>query len=242
MDYRAHCEAVERDTAALVEAIRRGDLAATVPTCPDWTLGDLAGHVGEFTGVWAHVLCEGTGRPKTPYAERPDGDAGVVADWYAELAGHLLAELAATPADTEVWTWVPDDKSARFVARRCANELAVHRYDAQAVTGTTTPIDAAVAADVIDETFVMIPAWGNEPDGSGRSLHLHATDHPYECTITMTPQGLDVRREHAAADLTLSAAASDLALLVFQRPPIGTVERDGDPAALDAWYREFHFG
>ena len=241
MDYEAHCDAVRSAAAALVDALRQGDMGATVPTCPDWTLRDLAAHVGEFTGLWTHVLCEGTDRQKTPYGDIPADDAAV-ADWYDGLAASLLGELAATTAETAVWTWVPDDQTARFVARRCANELAVHRFDAQTAVGRPEPIDAPVAADAIDETFVMIPAWGNQPDGSGRSLHLHATDHPYECTITMTPDGLDIGREHGPADLTLSAAASDLALLVFQRPPIGPVDHQGDDLALDAWYREFHFG
>ena len=35
---------------------------------------DLAVHVGEFCGFWSHVLCEGTGRPKTPFPDPPDGD------------------------------------------------------------------------------------------------------------------------------------------------------------------------
>jgi len=241
MDYEAHCDAVRSETGALVDAFGRGDMGATVPTCPEWTVRDLAAHVGEFTGLWTHILCEGTGRQKTPYEEIP-GDDAAVADWYEGLAASLLGELAATPAGTAVWTWVPDDQTARFAARRCANELAFHRFDAQSSAGGPDPLDAAVAADAIEEVFVMVPAWGNQPDASGKILGLRATDQPYERTIAMTTRGLEVEPTGGDADLILTGTASDLALLLFGRPPLGTVERAGDPATLDAWYREFHFG
>jgi uncharacterized protein (TIGR03083 family) len=241
MDYDHHVVAVERETAAAVQAFRDGEMPSTVPTCPDWALRDLAKHVGEFTGLWTHMLCEGTGRPKTPYSEMPDRDADV-ADWYAGLASHLVSELRETPALTEVWTWNDDDKTARFVARRCANELAIHRFDAQITSGTQQPIDAALAADGIEEVFMMIRVWDEVKEGSGRSLHVHGTDRGDEWVITMQPEALDVRREHGPADMTLSGAVSDLELTLLQRPSIGPVTKHGDNGALDAWYRQFTFG
>lgn len=108
-------------------------------------MSDLARHVGEFTGFWTHVLCEGTGRPKTPYTGLSD-DLDVRA-WYREIADSLVTELRATPPDTTVWTWAPNDQSARFAARRSANELAVHRFDTQSARGSEQPIDATTAAD-----------------------------------------------------------------------------------------------
>ena len=216
MNYDEHIVAVERETAALVAALQVGPMQSPVPTCPDWTLRDLACHVGEFTGWWTHVLCEGTGRPKTPYHEAPEDAA--IAEWYGDLAGHLVAELTTTPPDAAVWTWVEDDKTARFVARRCANELAVHRFDAQMAVDDAQPVDA------------------------GKSLHLHGTDRGDEWIIAMTPTGLDVRRRHGPGDLILSGDVSDLELLLFQRPPLGSIDRGGDLTVLDAWYREFTFG
>ncbi len=238
MDYAAHVTAVERELASLDAALRAGPMDATVPTCPDWRLRDLAAHLGDFTALWSHLLCEATGRDKTPFPEMPGDDE--IPDWYRQLGADLLGLLEATPADTVVWTWLPEDQSARFAARRCANELAVHRYDAQTVSDTTEPIEAELAADGIEEIFVMVGA-RDDHDGSGRSLHLHSTDLGDEWTIVMGSDGLDVRREHAKADLALVGAVSDLELLLYQRPEIGPVERHGDGAALDAWYREFTF-
>lgn len=238
MDYAAHVAAVERELASIDAALRAGPMDATVPTCPDWRLRDLAAHLGDFTALWTHLLCEATGRDKTPFSAVPGDDE--IPDWYQQLGADLLALLEATPADTEVWTWLPEDQSARFAARRCANELAVHRYDAQTISGTTEPIEAELAVDGIEEIFVMVGA-RDDHDGGGRSLHLHSTDRGDEWTIVMGSDGLDVRREHARADLALVGAVSDLELLLYQRPPIGPVERHGDGAALDAWYREFTF-
>jgi uncharacterized protein (TIGR03083 family) len=247
VEYEAHIAAVERETAALASALAAAPADAPVPTCPGWVVLDLARHVGEFTALWAHVLCEGTGRPKPPYAD-PVGlggpGAAALGDWYAEVARGLVAELRATPPATEVWTWVESDKTARFIARRCANELSIHRVDAQSASGSVRPIDPDVAADAIDEVFVMLTAWEHPPDASGLTLHLHPTDRAGgtdEWTIAMGPDGPAVERVHRPADLTLSGAVSDLALLVFGRPGLGPVSRDGDPAALDAWYREFQF-
>lgn len=241
MEHDALVDAVEREAALIVTALREGPLDAAVPSCPGWTMADLANHLGNFT-VWAHVLCEGTGRPKPPFPDRPEGDA--VVDWAEELAGLLVRELRATPRDTEVWTWVRSDKTAGFVARRAANELAIHRVDAQLARGAPQPIDATHAAEIIDEIFVMRND-AEQPDphvGSGETLHLHGTDREGdEWMITLAPDRLAVTREHAKGDLALRGTVSDLALLLYGRPTLGDVDRLGDGSVLDVWSREFRF-
>src|SRR5206468_65717 len=146
--------------------------------------------------------------------------------------GHLVVELRATPPDTAVWTWAAD-QSARFVARRCAHELAIHRYDAQLAAGSPQPVDAPVAADGIDEIFYMVD---NAPErmgrGGGETLHLHGTDRDDEWLLTLEPDGLQVERRHAKGDLALRGAVSDLELLLYQRPTLGEVDRIGDASAL----------
>ena len=39
----------------------------------------------------------------------------------------------------------------------------------------------------------------------------------------------------------LRAGVSDLELLLYGRPPLGPVQRFGDEAILDNWYRAFRF-
>ena len=118
-----------------------------------------------------------------------------------------------------------------------ANELSIHRYDAQTASGTATPLDAAVALDAIDEIFVMLPVWENPPEGSGKRLTLRPADgDPSRSPSDRRAQDrhrAPARRPHLTAPRRTSRS------LLFERPPIGAVQREGDPAVLDRWYREF---
>lgn len=242
MDFADHVGAVERAVAAFAHALRGGPLDVRVPSCPAWTVADLAVHVGEFSGFWTHILCQGLQRAKTPFPDPPSGlDPGSLADWYERVGSDLVSVLRRTPPDTEVWTWHETDHAARFVARRCAHELAVHRFDAQLARAVPEPVDARLAADGIEEIFVILSA--HEPSGlaRGETLHLHGTDRGDEWLLSLRPDGVGVARDHVKADLALRGAVSDLELLLYQRPTIGAVERLGDSAVLDAWYREFVF-
>jgi uncharacterized protein (TIGR03083 family) len=239
MEYAEHITAVENETGAFARVLMRGDTGAQVPTCPDWTLLDLAKHVGGVMGFWSHALAEGMGRPKPEILEEP-GPAPTM--WLTTIASALVGELKAATGDTKVWTWDPSDQSAGFVARRMAHETAIHRFDAQMAIGKPQPVDSALAADGIEEIFAMCAA---APDrmgqGEGQTLHLHSAEGN-EWLIAMNPDGLVVTREHAKGDLALKGAVSDLELLLYDRPPIGEVERFGDETVLDAWKRVFKFG
>jgi uncharacterized protein (TIGR03083 family) len=239
-------DAVEQELVAVGAAVAAGPLSAEVPTCPGWVVSDLVQHLGEFCGFWAHVLCEGTGRAKPPY-DAPAGDDDLPG-WLATVGDGLLEQLRATPAGTTVWTWHPPDQSAGFVARRSVNELAVHRYDLESARGTCRPIDRAVAVDGIDEVLDVLVPGGPERTGEarGETLHLHGTDaapgdDAGEWLVTLHPDRVEVARGHSKGDLALRGAVADLELLLYGRPTLGPVERFGDEAVLDLWYREFSF-
>jgi uncharacterized protein (TIGR03083 family) len=239
LQYSDHVAAVTEEISALAESVGAVAPFTSVPTCPDWTVADLASHVGQFCGFWTHVLCEGTGRPKTPFPFEPENDP---AEWLRELGSYLVAELVATPPDTEVWTWYEDDTSGAFVARRCAHELAVHRYDAQSAGSACTPIAAPLAADGIDEVLTtLVEARRTPGEATGQSFCLDATDVDASWLVTLQPDRIDVGRRVAHADLWARGTASDLELLLYGRPVLGEVERSGDDAVLDAWQREFLF-
>ena len=253
LSYEQHIAAVEKAVANFGEAIAAGPLDARVPTCPDWDVAALVHHVGGFTGFWMHVLADGTGRAKPTYDEPPlNAEPAAVAAWWADLGDALLAELRAASPETVVWTWAPSDQTAAFIATRCAHELAVHVLDAQSARGTVQPIDAAVAADGIEEIFVMMEAWRATErhergifEGNGETLHLHGTDEGRkdEWFLTLGADGLHIDRTHAKGDLALRGSVSDLELLLYDRPTIGHVERFGDESVLDLWREKFfHFG
>jgi hypothetical protein len=145
-----------------------------------------------------------------------------------------------------MWTWFEPDQSAGFIARRVANELAVHRYDAQSARGTCTPVDAALAVDGIEEVFdALVTRRKRTGRAAGQTLHLHGTDEGLdgaaEWLVTLHADRVEVDRAHAKGDLALRGPVSDLELLLYRRPPLGEVQRFGDDAVLDLWYGEFIF-
>lgn len=242
VEYAEHIDAVESAAAAFADALRGAPTGAAVPSCPDWSLLELTRHVWDLTGFWTHVLCEGTGRPKTPFGAMPDADGDELARGYTDLSGHLVAELRAASADTPVWTWAPGHEHAGFAARRMAHEIAIHRYDAQLAVGAPQPIPAGLAADGIDEVMFIVQV--QDPSagcGDGETLHLHGTDRGDEWTVALTPAGLRVERAHGKADMALRGAVSDLELVLYNRPTVAPTERFGDEGVLKAWYRAFPF-
>ena len=233
MDYEGCIRIADRESEALAAAVGEADPASAIPSCDGWTVGELAVHTGEFLGFWCHVLCEATGRPK-PEA----GDAPAPADrdrWLGRLRADLLAELRTTAPDTPVWTWAAAPGTAAFVARRAAAELAIHRFDAEEALGHPRPLDRDTAVEVIDEIADLAADAGNDAFGRGETIHLHATDGDHEWLFRLDPDGFTWRHEHAKGDLAIRGAVSDLALVLYGRRPIGSVELLGDAAALDAW-------
>ncbi|HKT05503.1 MAG TPA: maleylpyruvate isomerase family mycothiol-dependent enzyme [Rugosimonospora sp.] len=125
-----------------------GDLAAPVPDCGDWTLYDLANHLGAGN-LWAAVaVTEKHGRHSPPPAPRaPDA----LAAWFAGSCATLLTTLAADPA-TEAWTFFPPH-TVGFWRRRRTLETLVHRWEAAHALGRPAPLDPALAADGVAEVF-----------------------------------------------------------------------------------------
>lgn len=118
MDYGDHVDAVERALAELIEAVD-GPMDAAVPSCPGFTVADLSLHIGEFSGFWTHVLCEGLGIDKTPSPEPPAD--GSWPRWLEAYGGHLVETLRSASPDTPCWTWHPPLHRWSALARnRCS--------------------------------------------------------------------------------------------------------------------------
>ncbi len=166
----------------------------------------------------------------------------------ADACAGLIDRLEATPASTPVWTWFDADHSAAFVARRCAHELAVHRFDAQSSRGICTPIPTELAADGIDEIFdVLLAAREQSAAGSGRVLALRSAELGAEWSATLGHDRVDVTRRtndertEGAGDLVVSGTTSDLELTLYHRPTLSPVDVNGDYTVLEEWHRRFTF-
>lgn len=254
--HERYCDEIVRLTDALRTAIRGADLGATVPTCPDWTLRELAVHVGGAQR-WAGEIVRTRAAEALPEeqvpASTPDGDDPAVLDaWLADGAAGTAEALRKAGPATEVWSWYGPDRSAGFWARRMAIETVVHLADAALAAKVPYTMAPDLAADTIDEWLDIVAFSQAEGDpeaaelrGGGRSLHLHATDvADAEWLIEFGEDGFTWRRAHGKATVALRGPLTDL-MLVFNRrlaPDSDRVEVLGDAELLDFWLERSSFG
>jgi len=243
---------VEASTVKLAGIISDCDPGLPVPTCPDWTLRQLAAHLGRVHR-WAAEIVSSRSAEGIPMKAVPDGvppaDRSGQADWL--LAGARRVTDAIRAAGTEpVWTF-GSLGPATFWARRQAHETMVHRADAELAVGRDVVLDPGLAADAIDEwlTIMAGPRYGR-PDARsaalpvGAVLHVHATATDDEGTgsgewlITHeAAAGIVVRPGHGGADVAVSGPPGRLLLMLVRRLPAddAALMVSGDPALLARW-------
>jgi uncharacterized protein (TIGR03083 family) len=236
MEYHEYCAAIRREGHALGAAAREAGIDAMVPSCPEWHVSDLLGHVGRLYR-WVAAIVESAGDDAVDHwsaAEPPPADA--LLGWFDGAVDVVVEALTGVDAASPAWSWT-DDRSAGFWARRQSNETAVHRWDAQLAAGHTEPIDHALAVDGIDEFFALIPFWRRESSlhAAGESIHLHCTDGDGEWLVRLAANGVLVTREHAKGDVALRAPASDLLLFLYGRFDPAHGEVFGDASLLERW-------
>jgi uncharacterized protein (TIGR03083 family) len=152
-----HERIIGHEAAQLIAVARQGPLDAPVPGCPGWDVARLAGHVGRVHR-WATASILGGAEPDGTTLERPPkGDA--VVDWAEAAIAPLLGALKAAPAPG-AWNFVgADDADGSFWPRRMAVETSIHRWDTEDAVGgasETSPLDAMLAAEGIEEEFTLM--------------------------------------------------------------------------------------
>jgi len=125
--------------------------------------------------------------------------------------------------DHDVYAFV-GTRPARWWIRRQAHEAVVHAWDLQHAVGEPDAIDAAVAADGIDEilTVLLIPRLVDTSGfaADGESIHVHTTDVDGEWLLQVAPDRIDVTREHAKGDVALRGPAAEVLLVLWGRLPV----------------------
>jgi len=245
MEPAEYLDHLRRDGPALAVAARQAPGAA-VPSCPDWDMTALVGHAG-IVHRWVDEIVRTSATEKVGrraiVEQVPADPIGVVA-WYDEGLVSLIATLAGTDPAGPVWNWFDNRPApAAFWLRRMAHETAIHRWDAQAAVGpaAAVPMPADLAVDGIDEFLMFAAMWVSMQPVAGfdGSLHLHATDtRDGEWYLTLAPDHLEQRREHAKADAAVRGTASDLLLWLLNRKPAESgagLEMFGDHGIIDAW-------
>ena len=258
MDYVGHfCREVAAFEAAGRAAIG-SEAAPAIRSCPGWVVTDLVLHLGvvhrsvarviggrlqqppgvgdrSWLGLeeeWRGWLPPGRAPQRSPV---PSGLLG----WFHAGAADLQERFRAADPGEQVWTWSADH-SVGFWQRMQAIEAAVHRWDAENAVGAARPIDAALAADAIGQTFeVMAPmrrTVGKAPPGQGERFLFQCADGPGRWAVRFDGDAVLLGTAEGDYDIQISGTASDLALFLWQRPVTGKLDVQGDPSLLSRYF------
>lgn len=236
------------ETRALGELIRAADQSTPVPTCPGWNLEQLFRHVGRGDRWAAQIVRDrmdtfldfrsvGGGKPP------PELDDAIA--WLNDGAQLLVDAVEVAGGDTPVWTFL-GPRPANWWVRRRLHENLVHRADAALAVGADFTLDAAVAADGIDEFLERIVIQAGKdgaalPLEGGDTLHLHATDpglgEAGEWTVAVDDVVITWSHEHGKGTVALRGAATELLLAMTRRVPLAEtgIAVFGDEAVWRRW-------
>jgi uncharacterized protein (TIGR03083 family) len=241
MEVGQYVEAVRDSGDRLGRAAVAAGLGAAVPTCTDWQVRDLLGHVG---GVhrWAtsYVL---TGR-EGPTTEEEDAEFFVqvpddeLVGWYREGHGRLVSALSSAEPAMSCWTFLPAPSPLAFWARRQAHETTIHGVDAEASAGLVSEFSSELAVDGLDELLngFFARAGGRLVADPPISLGVRPRESEIGWTVHIGPDGRTVSAGGSEADCVITGSAHDLYLFLWNRGQAETaITVDGDARVLDHW-------
>jgi uncharacterized protein (TIGR03083 family) len=221
-------DSIAEDSRLLSDVVATSDLNTRVPSCPEWSVRDLAHHIGTVQWYWgANVRAanveERMGGELTPLP----GDRDLLA-WLGWCTYMLLSALREAGPDAPSWTWWGEPRSAAAVGRHQAQEVAVHRWDAELATGLAGSLRPELASDGVPE-FIQIMVGGDARALSG-TVTLTATD-----TGASWQVGAGQANGSARRTAELRATASDLVLMLYRRLPVPDADVVGDPLLVAAF-------
>jgi uncharacterized protein (TIGR03083 family) len=184
-----------------------GDLHAPVEHCGNWTLLDLAAHMGAGN-LWVVTAV------KERHGEGYDEDAApheqsALKAWFVETSNALVAALSVDPS-TEAWS-IAAPHTVGFWRRRRCQETLMHRWDAEHALGSPAPMDRSLAADGIAEVFDTMAL---RMIARGR-----AVEPAHAVRITATDSGGSWTYGPGDPVAELSGTAEDLLLMLWCRKP-----------------------
>jgi uncharacterized protein (TIGR03083 family) len=227
------------ENVRFISAAQASGFAAPVASCPGWNVGDLVFHVGKVQR-WFHFMLSTNGAdPKgSPRSAQPETDAAMV-EWFREGAAAIENYLAGVSDTEPVWTFTGGDVG-RWAKRRQAQEVLVHRFDAELAGGAVSAADATMCADGVDELLtVFVPRLKEKAQLPG-TVHFHCTDTDGEWMLMPQVAGIEVTREHGKGDVALRAPAHMLLQVVWRRMSVDEAlangaEVFGNRSVLDAF-------
>jgi uncharacterized protein (TIGR03083 family) len=238
-------DALDEQGGLLAKAASGADLELRVPTCPDWNLRDLLRHIGDVHR-WARTyVAEAKQEPlsdveETILFETVPADERIV-EWFRDGHMALCDALRDAPENLECWSFLPAPSPLAFWARRQAHETAIHRADAEQVSGALSPYDPELAADGVDELLTCFAVRGRKLlSDPPRTMTVEATDTGHNWFVTLGTEKVTTERTAAEAECTVRGTASDLYLTLWNRLHPSVLQTDGDASVLGDFCDRFH--
>lgn len=151
-----HLDGLREAMLAFVRYGDRAGLSAPVPTCPGWTVRELAAHQS-MVHRWAAADLRGSSADPEALERAGLADPDPL-EWLADGAIELVASWTRAPVDVSTVVFLKDAPGPKqFWARRQCHETTIHAVDALAASLGRPPhadeiwVDAELAADGIDE-------------------------------------------------------------------------------------------
>lgn len=241
-----HVAALRGEGPPFAAAVERAGPDAAVPTCPEWTVRDLARHLGGVHRWATEVVTAPRTEPWNPELEEVVGtwpdDADLVG-WFIEGHAALADALAGADPDLACFTFLRAPSPLAMWARRQAHETAVHRVDAERAAGLDGPFDPRLAADGVDELLTgFLPRRGTRlRSDPPRSLRVRTVDVAGDWLLHIGPDRVVAEDgEGGSADCVVAGPAAAVHLTLWNRRGPDGLAVEGDATVLRRFLDDVH--
>jgi uncharacterized protein (TIGR03083 family) len=248
-----HLDGLRAATVALSRYADEAGLAATVPTCPGWTVRDLVAHVG-MAHRWSSASLR-LEKVADPDAWEREGQASDdLVGWLEDGVIELVETIVRASDDVPAMVFLREAPAPKaFWARRQCHETTIHAVDALAAALGRYPVSAEtwigddIAADGVEELVVGFLQRSKtrlraDPVGT-QVVALDGAASPAWWSMALTPDAAPVTTRHPAdepvepGDWTLTGPAVDVYLQLWNRHavPDGALAPDWPTSATIVW-------
>ena len=240
LEFDQYVDALQAEGDRFAAIVTTTDPDGPIATCPEWSMRALVHHLGEVhrwaTAVVAGAVAKPSAMSEDFLGVLPEDDQ--LATWFTEGHARLVDTLLAAPQELECFVFLADPPSPLlFWARRQLHETEMHRIDAESASGTCTGVTDVVAADGIDEMLTGFAPRRSTPLHCDEPVSLLITTDDIDGAWRMSIGTGTPRTERVDgtvdADCSVSGAASDLYLALWNRAGTERLDISGDRTVLD---------
>ena len=212
------------------------DPATPVPSCPEWTLAQLTGHIGTTQRWVSRLVSEGIADPGTAFSlgwEDPPTESSAWSEWLSDGALGLEATFTGATDGRDVFDPSSGGDGLAFWSRRTFGEITVHRLDAALTLDRPYEIDKTLAAAAIQDWLATmassgwaanVPGFTEAMRGDGQTISWVADDADQAWLLRRTDAPLVLTHDRGDADVTIHGPAAELLRIVSRRRPLDAAE------------------